>query len=325
MSQSLNLARVPAYVPWDDSTHRVMNPQKGNRPYFILNASNNDGQPQFAKNAYKLNGAAGLAISHPWTGTSYMYTATGCPIFAVVSSGALSFLMCSEYAQQPRRNLNYTGYYPAAIQSDADRAESWTYGRLTKLLGEVPTTGRLPGCHSYAELSEMASEFPNIPTNGIRARITRRQAQTTVGTTVDSTRNYICQVFNFTNTTCPDPIAGSGNNANDLADSGQRGNWFSTLMVAYSLENSILLAASGNTDYQYYVGEILTLYERLSQAIGYGGIVINATNVSVAPQTTDANKGTNWPYLSLANYKTHVLANGQYYDNYSYAGYPASP
>jgi hypothetical protein len=301
MSQALNLARVPLYCTWNDTTHRINDPQKGSTPIRrMTNAF--PGSNYGIKDAYALNSQGlgnELAITHPWTGTSYLYEMTGCPVFAAISSGVLAFQISSEYAWLPKIAGNYSGYAPASMDSTTDRAESWSLGRISKLISEVPTSGRVPGAFSYAELNQMLTEMPLVPNVGMVARMAKRKAQTTPGTTINSTLVYLDQLMNF-----PMMTVCEYNNNPDAPYSETGGAWFSNLMFMYALENSIIHAINGRADYVNYVGDILTCFERCVYVLGRGGIY-RTVNFHIGPQVTNDNKGSAYPLQTLDDIKAH--------------------
>jgi hypothetical protein len=309
MSQGLNLARVPLYCVWNDLAHRVNDPQKGTRPIRWM-TNGFAGADYGIKDAYAIVGTPNnkLAISHPYTGTSYMYEVTGCPIFAIISSGVLAFQISSEYAWIPKIANNYSGYSPAALDSTSDRSESWGFGRISKLVSELPQTGYVPGAFTRAELEEMLTEMPLVPNVGMVARMAKRKAQTTKGTTVNSTLVYLDQLMNFPMMT----VCEYNNNA-DAPHSESGGAWFSNLMFMYALENSIIHAIAGRTNFINYVGDILTCFERCVYVFGRGNLY-RTSNFSVGPQVTEANKGSAYSIATLDDIKT-------YRQNYGTKGY----
>jgi hypothetical protein len=319
MSQALNVARVPLLCVWDDTTHRVMDPQKGSRPWGWHPS------PQeftvYGMNDVYLLDSTGTSVymvkTHPWTGTSYLYEATGCPIFHIVQSGLLAWQMATQYAHF-YRPIYPSKYIPPALSGDVDRAESWGYGRLSKLIGQVPTTGRVPGGFSYAELSEMASEWPLVPTYGITPRMTRRKAQTTAGTTIDNTKLFACQLFNLPHTAVPDAetYGALGGNQPVPGNDNVEGLWTSILMLNYALENSVALALAANsTAFKDYIGEILTCLERLPDGVGAVGYL--STNLQLGPEVVDANKGAAWTYTTRAAFGTYINGRGKFVNTIS--------
>ena len=309
MSYALNVARVPQLCLWDDSVHRITNPQKGGSPYYFHTAGVQD--PAFGKEQYQIksfiNGTGPL--THPWTGTTYYYAVTGCPIFALVSSGVFCTQISSEYSSSIRRTYNrISSYTPAALSGDVDRAESWAYGRASKLTAVLPSAGRVPGNMAHSELQEFLTESLTVPSTGLSARIQRRQAQTTPGTTVNDTLLFLCQVLNTCQTACPDPLTWGGSSNGNTAGEGARQ---STLMSHYALENTLLLAAQGHAGFSAYVDELIEQYSRCIQV--YGGIGICQNTVrSMGPQVTSLNAGVNWTQLTLSDMQAYANSVGQY-------------
>lgn len=315
MSYALNVARVPQLCLWDDEVHRIANPQKGSRPYYYHTAGVQN--PLFGKEQYQIqsfinNGFPG-PISHPWTGTSYYYAVTGCPIFSLVGSGVFSTQIASEYSSQIRKSYNRTSLYTPVISGEVDRAESWSYGRAQKLIGQLPATGRAPGSVSYTEISEFLSECTTVPSIGVNARIPRRQAQTTPGTTIDSTLLFICQVINACQTTVPDlqTYSAPPENTTVVAGDNTTGLWQSLLMLNYALENTVLLAAQGFGNYSTYLDQIIEQYTRCIQVYGGAGLVAD-TNRVLGPQVVSGNAGANWTQLTLSDMQVYANSRGNY-------------
>lgn len=308
MSYALNVARVPQLCLWDDSVHRITNPQKGGRPYYFHTAGVQD--PAFGKEQYQIKSFIGGTgpLTHPWTGTTYYYAVTGCPIFALVSAGVFCIQISSEYSSSLRRTYNRTSSYtPAALSGEVDRAESWAYGRASKLTAVLPSTGVAPGSIAYSELQDFLTESLTVPLTGVNARVPRRQAQATPGTTVDNTLLFLCQVLNTCQTACPDPLTwGGASNGNPSTGARQ-----STLMLNYALENTLLLAAQGYTGFSTYVDELIEQYSRCIQV--YGGIGICQDTVrSMGPQVTALNAGASWTQLTLGDMQVYTNSVGQY-------------
>jgi hypothetical protein len=311
MSYALNVARVPLLCLWDDEVHRVANPQKGNRPYFVHVGGISN--PASGKEQYCLRtfGYPSGAQTHPWTGTTYYYAVTGCPIFAIVSSGIFTGQICNNYTSSLRRLYNRTNLYTPTIDGEVDRAESWQYGRAQKLIGQLPITGRVPGSWAHSEILEFLNEVPTVPDKGINNRIPRRQAQTTAGTTIQSTMLFLCKIVNACQTTVPDPLTYDLVYMNTPVSGNNSGNWQSLLMLNYALENTVLLAAQGFADYKTYVDELIEQWTRCFEIYGtLGGF--GDTNRVIAPQIVSGNAGPNWTYNSLADIKTYAISRGNY-------------
>jgi hypothetical protein len=338
MSKSLNLARVPLYCTWDDSVHRVNNPQKGSRKLIRFSIAASD--PAYGYNCWYVNSAGNLAITHPWSGTSYFYEATGCPIFAIINSGVLSFQIATEYAWKTIKPnpysspvyAGYTGYAPAAIDTSVDRAESWAYSRLSKLKAELPSTGRVPGAFSAAEINEMISEMPLAPDNyptysmvgGTVSRTTRRAAQTSPGSSVASTLTFLDGLLNLPMTT----TAESNNLSTGSTGDEFSGAWFSNVMFLYAFESAILHAINGSAQFLSYLENIITCYERFAFAYGYGNLYRSEVNFNIGPQVTGANAGVAYPLQNLNDIKTRRQGYGAqgYVTNYaSNTTYSTSP
>jgi hypothetical protein len=308
MSYALNVARVPQLCLWDDSVHRITNPQKGSRPYYYHTAGIQD--PAFGKEQYQIKSfVSGTGpITHPWTGTTYYYAVTGCPIFSLVSSGVFCTQISTEYSSSLRRTYNRTSSYTPPVSGEVDRSESWSFGRASKLTAVLPSTGRVPGGMAYSELQEFLTEALTVPSTGVSARVPRRQAQTTPGTTVDDTLLFLCQVLNTCQLSCPDPLTwGGSSNGNTVADGARQ----SALMLHYALENTLLLAAQGYSGFNAYVDELIEQYSRCIQV--YGGIGLSeSTNRTMGPQVTALNAGSSWTQLTLIDMQVYANSVGQY-------------
>lgn len=308
MSQALNVARVPQLCLWDDSVHRITNPQKGSRPYYYHTAGAQD--PAFGKEQYQLKSfvSGDGPLTHPWTGTTYYYAVTGCPIFSLVGSGVFCTQISTEYSSSLRRTYNRTSSYTPSINGTVDRSESWSFGRASKLTAVLPSTGRVPGGMAYSELQEFLTEALTVPSTGVSARVPRRQAQTTPGATVDDTLLFLCKVLNTCQLSCPDPLTWAGpSNGNTVAEGARQ----STLMLHYALENTILLAAQNYSGFTTYVDELIEQYSRCIQV--YGGIGICQNTVrSMGPQVTALNAGSNWTQLTLSDMQVYANSVGQY-------------
>jgi len=303
MSYALNVARVPQLCLWDDSVHRITDPQKGNRPYYYHVAGVQD--PGFGKEQYQIRSFVGGdgPTSHPWTGTSYYYAVTGCPIFAIVGSGVFCAQFAVNYASEIRRTYNRINSYTAASDAGVDRAESWAIGRASKLIAVLPSTGRVPGSVSYSQLQEFLTEVLTVPVLGVKERIARRKVQTTPGTTIDDTLRFLSQVINACQLGAPDTWSGG----NTVAEGARQ----STLMIYYGIENSLLLAAQGYPDYVTYVDELIEQFLRCIQVYGVIGLFKN-TNRSMGPQVTALNAGANWTQLTLSDMQVYANSVGQY-------------
>jgi hypothetical protein len=308
MSYALNVARVPQLCLWDDSVHRITNPQKGSRPYYYHTAGAQS--PLFGKEQYQIKSfvSGDGPLTHPWTGTTYYYAVTGCPIFSIIGSGVFCTQISTEYSSSLRRTYNRTSSYTPPINGQVDRSESWSFGRASKLTAVLPSTGRVPGSIAYSELQEFLTEALTVPSTGVSARVPRRQAQTTPGTTVDDTLLFLCQVLNTCQLSCPDPLTwGGSSNGNTVAEGARQ----STLMLHYALENTILLAAQGYSGFTTYVDELIEQYSRCIQV--YGGIGICQNTVrSMGPQVTALNAGASWTQLTLSDMQVFANSVGQY-------------
>jgi hypothetical protein len=89
------------------------------------------------------------------------------------------------------------------------------------------------------------------------------------------------------------------------------GLWQSLLMLNYALENTVLLAAQGFSDYSTYIDQIIEQYTRCFQVYGGAGLVAD-TNRVLGPQVVSGNAGANWTQLTLSDMQVYANSRGNY-------------